>query len=136
MLTTIIGNTFADERGTLSFNNELDLSEVKRMYFIENADLSTQRAWQGHQIEKRWFIAVKGKFLIKLVKVDNFECPSNNLEVLSFELQSKTLDALLVDAGYASSIQALEADSKLLVFSNYRIGEIEDNYKFNPTQWK
>lgn len=136
MLTTIIGNTFADERGTLSFNNELDLCEVKRMYFIENADLSIQRAWQGHKIEKRWFIAAKGKFLIKLVKIDNFECPSDSLEVRPFELDSKTLDALLVDAGYASSIQALEADSKLLVFSNYRIGEIEDNYKFNPTQWK
>ncbi len=120
MLTTIIGNTFADERGTLSFNNELDLCEVKRMYFIE----------------KRWFIAVKGKFLIKLVEIDNFECPSDGLEVRSFELDSKTLDALLVEAGYASSIQALEADSKLLVFSNYKMGEVADNYKFNPTQWK
>lgn len=40
MLTTIIKNTSADERGTLSFNNEQDLSEVKRIYFIENVDLS------------------------------------------------------------------------------------------------
>lgn len=136
MLTTIIGNTFVDERGTLSFNNELDLSEVKRMYFIENADLSIQRAWQGHQIEKRWFVAVLGKFLIKLVKIDNFECPSDDLEVLSFELDSKTLDTLKVEAGYASSIQALATDSKLMVYSNYKMGEVLDNYKYNPTQWK
>jgi hypothetical protein len=46
----------------VSFNNELDLSEMKRMYVIENADLSVQRAWQAHQVEKRWFVAVGGKF--------------------------------------------------------------------------
>src|SRR5512133_3427425 len=114
MLNRIIGSSFSDERGKLSFNNELDLSDVKRMYVIENTDLSVQRAWQGHQIEKRWFVAVKGKFLIKLVKIDDFDCPSDGLEVMSFELDSKTLDALIVDAGYASSIQALETDSKLL----------------------
>lgn len=136
MLSTIIGNTFVDGRGILSFNNELDLSEVKRMYFIENADLSMPRAWQGHQIEKRWFVAVSGKFLIKLVKIDDFECPSDDLEVLSFELDSKTLESLVVEAGYASSIQALETDSKLMVYSNYRMGEVSDNYKYNPTQWK
>jgi len=136
MSNKIIGNFFSDERGILSFNNELDLTEVKRVYVIENADLSVQRAWQGHQIEKRWFIAVKGKFLIKLVKIDDFENPSDSLEVESFELDSKTLEALLVEAGCASSIQALETDSKLLVFSNYKMGEVEDNFKFNPTKWK
>lgn len=136
MYSKITGNFFSDERGMLSFNNELDLTEVKRVYVIENADLSIQRAWQGHQTEKRWFIAVKGKFLIKLVKIDNFENPLNSLEVESFELDSKKLEALIVEAGCASSIQALEVDSKLLVFSNYKMGEIEDNYKFNPTQWK
>lgn len=136
MLNKIIGNTFVDERGKLSFNNQLDLSEVKRMYVIENADLSVERAWQGHRIEKRWFIALKGTFLIKLVKIDNFECPSVCLEVRHFQLESETLDALLVEAGYASSIQALETDSKLVVFSNYQLGEVEDNYKFNRGQWK
>ena len=105
------------------------------MYVIQNADLSVQRAWQAHKIEKRWFVAVKGKFLIKLVKIDDFDCPSDGLEVRSFELDSKTLEALTIDDGYASSIQALETDSKLLVFSNYIMGEVEDNFKFNPTKW-
>lgn len=136
MLTTINGNSFVDKRGILSYNNGLDLSEVKRMYFIESADLSTQRAWQGHQIEKKWFVAVSGKFLIKLVKIDDFQCPSENLKVLLFELDSKTLDALMVKAGFASSIQALKINSKLLVFSNYRMEEILDNYKYDPSQWK
>jgi hypothetical protein len=40
------------------------------MYFIENISLNVIRAWQGHRIEKRWFIAVKGEFKIGVVKID------------------------------------------------------------------
>lgn len=136
MLNKINGNFFVDERGTVLFNNELDLSEIKRMYIIENKDLDIKRAWQGHQIEKRWFIAVKGKFLIKLVKIDDFQNPSDNLNLVTFELDSNNLEAILVEPGYASSIQSLELDSRLVVFSNYKIGEVEDNFKYNPTKWK
>lgn len=136
MTDTIIGNVFEDERGFLFFNNGLDLSEIKRMYVIENRDLDTVRAWQGHRVEKRWFIAVKGKFLIKLVKIDDFECPSDSLDVESIELDSTTLEAVVIEAGYASFIQALEVESKLLVFSNYKMGEVDDNYRYNPTRWK
>lgn len=136
MIDTIIGNAFVDERGTLLYNNGLDLSEIKRMYVIENRDLDTVRAWQGHRVEKRWFIAVKGKFLIKLVKIDDFECPSDSLDVESVELDSITLQAIVIEAGYASSIQALEVESKLLVFSNYKMGELDDNYRYNATRWK
>ena len=37
----IIGSFFSGERGKLSFNNDLDLSEIKRMYVIENSDLDS-----------------------------------------------------------------------------------------------
>ncbi|MBG6187874.1 sugar epimerase [Flavobacterium sp. CAN_S2] len=136
MIEKIIGNSFVDERGTLLYSNELDLSEIKRMYVIENKDLLIQRAWQGHRIEKRWFVAVKGKFLIKLVKIDDFENPSDDLEVHSILINSEVLETVAVAAGYASSIQALEVGSKLIVFSNYKIGEVDDNYRYNPTRWK
>jgi dTDP-4-dehydrorhamnose 3,5-epimerase-like enzyme len=136
MIEKIIGNSFVDERGTLLYSNELDLSEIKRMYVIENKDLLIQRAWQGHRIEKRWFVAVKGKFLIKLVKIDDFDSPSDDLEVQSILLNSEVLETVAVAAGYASSIQALEIGSKLVVFSNYKIGEVDDNYRYNPTRWK
>ena len=58
------------------------------------------------------------------------EFPKNMTGIL------KELDSLTIDTGFASSIQALETDSKLLVFSNYKMGEVEDNFKFNPTKWK
>lgn len=131
----LIGNLFTDERGCLLFNNSLDLSEVKRMYTIENKDIDIIRAWQAHKIEKRWFVAINGLFEIKMIKIDCFENPSDDVVIKSFILNSKSMDCLIVEAGFASSIQAIESNSKLLVFSNYRFGEVNDDYKFNPQKW-
>lgn len=130
------GGSFEDERGKIIFNNELDLTLVKRMYVIENKDVDFCRAWQGHKTESRWFVAVEGSFEIKLVKIDNFENPSDDLEVKSFVINSNSMDSLHVQNGYASSIQALETKSKLVVFSDYKLGTINDNYKFDSQKWK
>lgn len=131
----LTGDSFVDDRGCLSFNNDLDLSEVKRLYVIENKNTEILRAWQGHKIEKRWFIAIQGAFKVRLVKIDCFQNPSDDLVTESFVLNSKSMDCLIVEAGFASSIQAIESNSKLLVFSNYKLGEINDDYKFNPQKW-
>ncbi len=45
------GGVFTDERGELLYNNEFDLSMIKRMYTIKHPDKSIVRAWQGHQQE-------------------------------------------------------------------------------------
>ena len=58
----IDGGVFSDERGTLQFVNNFDMSVVKRMYFTTHPSIDTIRAWQGHRIEKRWFFCVKGGF--------------------------------------------------------------------------
>ncbi len=135
-MKTLQGDFFKDYRGTLSFSNSLDLSLVKRMYVIENADIEICRAWQGHQIEKRWLVAVSGSFEIKVVKIDDFENPSDDLIPESFRLTGESMDSLFIKEGYASSIQALEMNSKLVVFSNYNLDEIQDDYKFDSQKWK
>lgn len=130
------GSFFEDNRGCVNFNNTLDLSLIKRMYVIENTDTEICRAWQGHQIEKRWFVAVNGTFEIRIVKIDDFKNPSDDLEPQSFILKSKSMDSLFIDAGSASSIKALELNSKLAVFSDYHLEEIKDDYKFDSQKWK
>ncbi|KIC63428.1 WxcM-like domain-containing protein [Chryseobacterium taiwanense] len=130
------GGFFEDHRGIVSFNNLLDLNLVKRMYVIENIDKEICRAWQGHQIEKRWFVAVNGLFEIKVVKIDDFKTPSDKLESESFVLKGKSMDSLYIEEGHATSIQALEPNSKLVVFSDYNLGEIKDDYKFDSQKWK
>ncbi|MEG0187636.1 WxcM-like domain-containing protein [Algoriella sp.] len=132
----IKGNKFVDERGKLFYNNDFNLSETKRMYILENQDISIIRAWQAHKIEKRWFVAVDGQFEIKLVKIDNFENPSENLKVEKFVLSAETMDCLYIQPGYGTSIQALSDNAKLAVFSNYLLGEINDDYKFDSQKWK
>jgi len=136
MIKKIIGNSHNDDRGKLLFSNNLDLSAVKRMYVIENKSTEFERAWQAHKVESRWFTAISGSFQIKLIKIDDFEFPSENLISETYFLKSESLDSLIIEPGYASSIQALEDNSKLLVYSDFQKDEIDDNYKFDPNKWK
>ena len=132
MLPEIIkGNILQDNRGNLFYNNNFNLSQIKRMYLIENENINIKRGWQGHKIEQRWFTAVSGTFTIWLIKIDNWENPSCNLEPNTLKLSSESLDVLHVPPGFISCIQATENASKLLIMSDYVIGEITDEYKFD-----
>ena len=126
----ISGNQFSDHRGTITFNNDFVASKIKRIYFIENVDVDFIRAWQGHKIEQRWFTALNGSFLIKLIKIDNWQTPNKETEILEFELSSTQLDILHIPPGYISSIQAREYGAKLMVMADYCFGEIVDEYRF------
>lgn len=126
----IKGNRHQDERGTLTFNNNFSAFGVKRFYTIENAGLELKRAWQGHQVEQRWFSAIVGSFEIKLVEIDQWENPSKNLPILKFILTAETLDILHIPAGFATSIQGLVKDSKLLLFADYQLGELQDEFRY------
>jgi dTDP-4-dehydrorhamnose 3,5-epimerase-like enzyme len=98
------------------------------MYVIENHSVNFIRAWQGHKIEQRWFSAIQGHFKIQLIAIDNWDKPSETLTRLDYILESATLDILHIPAGYVSSIQALEEKSKLVVMSDYLLGELNDEF--------
>ncbi|HQC06454.1 MAG TPA: WxcM-like domain-containing protein [Kaistella chaponensis] len=126
----IKGNHHKDDRGTLTFNNDFNALGIKRVYTIENESLDFLRAWQGHQIEQRWFSAVAGSFKIKLIEIDDWKNPTKDLPILEFILNSENLDILHVPRGFATSIQSFEDHSKLLLFADYQLGEIQDEYRF------
>ncbi|MPL54851.1 hypothetical protein SDC9_00317 [bioreactor metagenome] len=126
----INGNHFQDHRGTLRYNNDFDASSIKRIYIIENKDLSIERAWQGHRIEQRWFSAIKGSFLIKLIQIDNWENPNPESTILEFEINDQNLEILHIPSGYVSSIKANTDEARLLVMADYLLGEIKDEYRF------
>ncbi|TDD98791.1 sugar epimerase [Flavobacterium cellulosilyticum] len=128
--TIIKGNFHSDSRGILFYNNEFDTTSIKKIYLLENRDTNLIRAWQGHKIEQRWFSVIKGTFKIRLIFIDNWEQPLHNLNKIEFVLLSDKLDVLHVPAGYVSSIQAIEKNSKLLVMADYSFGEINDEYRF------
>jgi len=136
MVRIIKGNLHRDDRGRLYYNNDFDASGIKRIYYIENNDTEFKRGWQGHKIEQRWFSAVSGSFIIHLIKIDEWDSPSHDLKSESFELTSDALNVLHVPAGYATSIQAISHDSKLLVMADYFLGELKDDYRYDINYFK
>lgn len=132
----IKGASHIDHRGKLLFNNNFDLRDIKRMYFIENCNEEIVRGWQGHKIEQRWLCAVYGVFKISLVKVDDWTRPSRELQVYNQIIQSETFEILHVPSGYVTAIRAEEPFSKLLLFSDYLLGDVEDEYRFDLGYFK
>lgn len=124
------GKQYQDERGVITYNNSFDASLIKRIYTVENNSLSFVRGWQGHKVEKRWFSCMKGSFEIAVIKIDNFEDPSKELTSTRYYLDSSTLTFLYVDSGNITALKALEGDAKLLVFSDYNLGEINDEFRY------
>ncbi len=124
------GKKHQDERGIITYNNDFDATSIKRMYTIENADLHFIRGWQGHKIEQRWFSAMKGTFKIQILSIAYFEKGLKDLQPYCFVLKADQMDILHVPAGFVSSVQALEEGAKLLVLADYKVGEVDDEFRF------
>lgn len=133
----IQGGFFEDERGRLDFVNGFNLDEIKRFYFSTNNGTEYFRAWQGHKIESRWFFCVKGRFEVKLVKVDDWENPSESLTPLTFELSSENPQILFIPPGYVNGFKALDESSKLMILSNFELGvNKNDEVRFDSNTWR
>ena len=130
------GGSYTDERGELEFHNDFDMSQIKRVYFTTHFDTEVIRAWQGHTIESRWFCSVKGSFQVKLIKIDNWKNPSDELKVHEYELTTEKQEILYIPNGFVNGFKALEVNSKLMIMSNYKLNEIEnDQIRFDQNKW-
>ena len=130
------GGIFTDQRGQISYANDLDMSEVARFYVIHHSDTSVIRAWHAHQHEKKWFYVVRGSFMGAFVKIDDWEHPSLDLKPEVFHLSAQKSQVLCVPEGYANGFQAEEPDSILLVFSNKILSEaVHDSWRYDPHWW-
>ena len=133
----IDGGFFEDDRGRLDFVNDFDASEIKRMYFITNTMVDFFRGWQGHKIETRWFFCVKGRFEIKLVEIDNWANPANNIEPEVYILEEENPKVLYIPKGYLNGFKSLEKNSKLMVFSDFKLGiNPNDDVRFESDKWQ
>jgi len=132
----INGGSYKDERGTLRFVNDFDFSDVKRFYQIENSSTDVIRAWQGHRKENKYFYVSSGSLLVCAVQVDNWDNPSPDLCVVKKVITEDKSKVLMIPAGYANGIRALEEGSKLMVFSsNTLIDATDDDYRFDKDLW-
>ena len=132
----IHGGSFNDERGRLDFVNDFDLTPIKRIYFTTNSDINIFRGWQGHKFEKRWFFCVKGSFRIDIIKVDNWENPSEDLDIISYSLSDENPEVLYVPNGYVNGFVSLQEGSKLMLMSDYKLGSLaNDEFRFGLNKW-
>lgn len=127
----IAGGQHQDARGTLIFCNDFDLQGIRRFYQIAHHDTTTQRGWRAHRIERRWFSVCQGAFLIKLIKITDWQQPDPASPQLSFLLSADQPGVLQVPKGYASCLQATSAPAKVLVFADSPIEKAaDDDYLF------
>ena len=132
----IPGNRHNDSRGFLNFFNEFSLEKIVRMYEIAPENTSIVRAWQAHKKESKWFYCSKGAFTVNLVKVDNFNNPSDDLETFNFELNEDTPQVLHIPGGYANGFKSLVNNSKLIVFSDLDLEDSKnDDFRFDTNKW-
>jgi dTDP-4-dehydrorhamnose 3,5-epimerase len=112
------------------------MSPIKRIYYTTHFDTDTVRAWQGHKIESRWLICVKGSFKVKLVEIDDWVNPSDSLKVYEYELSADKQEVLYIPNGFANGFRALEVNAKLMIMSNYGFNEIDnDQIRFDQNKW-
>lgn len=132
----IQGSNFSDERGGLNFFNEFDMSEIIRMYEISPSDTENVRGWQAHKNEKKWFYCNSGSFIVNLIQVDNFDSPSEELVANQFVLEAIKPSVLEISGGYATGFKAKEANSKLIVFSNFSLeASKDDDFRYDVDTW-
>lgn len=132
----LIGGIYTDERGELLYNNNFDLTPVKRMYIIRHPDTSVVRAWQGHQQEHKYFQCIKGSFVVAWKKIDDFARPNMNFDAEYVILSDSENKVLSVPAGYANGLKALIPGSEIMVFSDHALGaSLDDKIRFNKDWW-
>jgi len=123
------GDIFIDDRGTLGFNNDLDLTPIKRFYTVTNHIPGFIRAWHGHEHEAKYFTMLSGSAIVVAVQIvrqtDNWS--------LNWDIQSRvaiTADiptVFYIPPGYANGFKLLTSDSKLMVFSTSTIEESQND---------
>ena len=134
--THIPGGKAFDDRGALSFINDLDLSAFKRLYIVENHAQGFVRAWHGHKNEAKAVVVVAGAALVAAVKIDNWDKPSKDLEVQRTVLSSEKPGALLIPAGYANGFMTLTEGAKVMFLSTSSLEEsVGDDIRFDATYW-
>ena len=130
-----VGGVAVDERGILGFNNELDLSDVKRFYTISNHTDGFTRAWHGHKKEGKYFMVLSGIAIIvalplHLLNKKGWIAPYAG-ETHFKQTLTSTNNVFYIPPGYANGFKLLTSDTKIIVFSTSTLEESKkDDYRY------
>ncbi len=134
-----VGGVAVDERGILGFNNELDLSDVKRFYTISNHTDGFTRAWHGHKKEGKYFMVLSGIAIIVALPLHfgdqklgtkGWIAPYTGEKHFK-QAMAPTNNVFYIPPGYANGFKLLTSDTKIIVFSTSTLeASKKDDYRY------
>lgn len=132
----IEGGLVVDDRGTVSFINDFNFSDVKRFYVVTNHRAGFVRAWHAHRHEAKYITVLRGAAVIGAVKIDDWTKPSRDKPVSRYVLSSNKPSAIYVPAGYANGFMTLVEDTILVFFSTTTVEESRgDDVRYDARYW-
>jgi dTDP-4-dehydrorhamnose 3,5-epimerase-like enzyme len=95
------------------------------MYLIEPTP-HLVRAWQGHQMETKWYRVVSGHFEVQVVSMTGLSA------IKTFIVSDDQDEVINIEAGFYNGFKALEYKRKLIVYSDTSLNEsVNDNYRLS-----
>jgi dTDP-4-dehydrorhamnose 3,5-epimerase-like enzyme len=132
----ITGGMAVDNRGHLSYVNDINFAEMRRLYVIANHRPRSVRAWHGHRREAKAVMVVAGAALVAAVKIDDWEHPSPDLPVCSWVLSEEQPAVLTVPAGWANGAMTLTPGTRVMYWSTATLEESQaDDYRWPARYW-
>jgi dTDP-4-dehydrorhamnose 3,5-epimerase len=132
----IEGGLAVDDRGEVGFVNDFSFHGVKRFYVVSNHRAGFVRAWHAHRREAKYVSVVQGAAVVAAVKIDDWDRPSKDAEVLRYVLADAKPSVLYVPPGYANGFMSLTPDTKLVFFSTSSVEETRgDDVRYDARYW-
>lgn len=120
----IEGKNFVDDRGMLTFFNDFDFSDIKRMYLVRNHNAGFIRAWHGHKRESKYITVIKGAAIVAATPMSIHD---DSFRVTLSEYDPKIL---IVPPNYYNGFKTLTDDTIIQFFSTKTLEESqEDDYR-------
>lgn len=115
------GGTAIDDRGKLSYFNEIDFKDVKRFYVVENHSKGFIRAWHGHRKETKYVYVISGAAIVAYYPMEGE--PVFERHVLSADKPK----IICIPAGNYNGFKTLTDDTKIIFFSTTTLDESKDD---------
>jgi len=129
------GITF-DDRGSITYCNELDLSNFKRYYIVSNFNKSFIRAWHGHKEETKIAMPIEGTVMFCVVKVNNWKNPNKKSDIKKFVISSNQPKMLIIPSGHTHGFMTLTDNAKVIFYSDKTLEEsIDDDFRLPFDYW-
>lgn len=134
--TFIPGNSFVDDRGTITSVNDFKFEGIKRFYTVENHTKGFIRAFHGHLTGETFVYTIAGTIQLIVSKIIN----DNGKYLLSNDYKKVTLSHIIpgiyyIPAMYANGTITLSNNAKMIFFSttpleNYKQDDIRFNWDY------